>query len=226
MFPLNCSVVIPARNEEGTIRKCCNQLAQNDLVAEIIVVANNCDDMTASEARQGGAEVIEVRKGGKGHAVSLGVRQASQHTIVLCDGDLKNPSPAIIDALLKGMSTPNVKLVKGSFDRHCHPGPVTDILVRPVLQAIGHPAMRIQQPLSGMIAVNKEFICGIDLPNDYGMDLTILLTAYEKGLEVSEADLPPIEHRERPWSHYKSMASEVVNVLMRFRIINQWKVTK
>lgn len=226
MFPGNCSVVIPARNEESAIRNCCSQLAYNNLVAEIIVVANNCDDMTASKARKGGAKVIEVRKGGKGHAVSLGVRQASQHIIVLCDGDLKNPSPAIIDALLKGMATPDVKLVKGSFDRNCHPGPVTDILVRPVLQAIGHPAMRIQQPLSGMIAVNKEFICGIELPNDYGMDLTILLAAYENGLEVSEAELPPIEHRERPWSHYKSMATEVVDVLMKFGIINQWKGSK
>jgi len=226
MLSKNCSVIIPARNEESTIRNCCSQLASNKLVAEIIVVANNCDDMTAVEAQKGGAKVIEISKSGKGHAVSLGVRQASQSIIVLCDGDLKNPSPEIIYALLKGITSPEIKLVKGSFDRNCHPGPVTDILVRPILQAISHPAMQIQQPLSGMIAVNKEFICGITLPNDYGMDLAILLAAYEKRVGVSEVDLPPIEHRERPWSHYKSMATEIVDVLIGFGIINHLKGSK
>ena len=54
------AVLIPAHNERGGIATTVRAV-QNDLRAgdRLLVVADNCTDDTAAEARQAGAEVIE-----------------------------------------------------------------------------------------------------------------------------------------------------------------------
>jgi hypothetical protein len=94
------------------------------------------------------------------------------------------------------------------------------MLVKPVLEIANHPAKVISQPLSGMVAVRRDFARSIDMPDDFGVELSMLLAAYEKKLQVVEVSLPKIEHRQRPWSHYMAMAVEVAETFKRFQIIN------
>jgi len=220
MYKDNFSIIIPAHNEQATIRNCCLQFGAHQRVSNVIVVANDCSDMTCQEATEGNAIVVETPQKGKGFAIKSGLKLATEEFVILLDGDIKNPSPEFTDRLIKGQTTNKECLVKGAFDRSKQPGPVTDILVKPVLEIANHPAKVISQPLSGLVAVRKSFFENLDLPNDFGIDLAILLAAYQKGLPVKEVFLPTIEHRERPWSHYKFMALEVAKVFKNFQLIS------
>jgi glycosyltransferase involved in cell wall biosynthesis len=207
-----CSVLLPAYNEEDTINECCSAMIKHPLVTEVIVVANCCDDKTASIAKKAGAKVIETTTKGKGYALKAGIAIATQPIIMCCDSDLKNPSNIIVDLLMEKLDNERVGLVKGYFDRSEHPGPVTDMMVRPMLKQINHPAAVIKQPLSGMFAVRNMLLKSANLPNNFGIDLAILLTVYNLGWEVLEAELPQINHKVRPWSHYVVMAEEIISV--------------
>ncbi len=223
MYTGNCSIIIPAHNEEATIRNCCLRFADHERVTEVIVVANACSDMTYHEALAGNATVIQSPLKGKGNAIKMGLEQASEKVVILFDGDIKNPSAIFTERLLAGLTSDKVGLVKGTFDRSEQPGPVTDILVKPILEMANHPAKVISQPLSGMVAVRRDFAMGIIFPDDFGIELAMLLSAYENHLEVTEVSLPKLEHRQRPWSHYVTMAKEVTKTLKQFRLINDYK---
>lgn len=219
MKQLKCTVIIPAKNEQETISDCCLKSRESPHVSQLIVVANACSDETAERARTAGAEVLETQRAGKGNAIKLGMSAAREDILVLIDGDLKKPSRVIVDSLMSGMSTEKILLVKGSFDRSAKPGPVTDMLVRPVLRATMHPARHIRQPLSGMVAVRRSYAASAELPDDFGIELSMLLGVYAQGGEVAEAHLPPIEHRDREWTHYQDMAEEVAVVLCQFGLL-------
>jgi cellulose synthase/poly-beta-1,6-N-acetylglucosamine synthase-like glycosyltransferase len=87
-------VLIPAHNEESrivrTIGEAKFQLAPGD---RLIVVADNCDDRTASRARQAGAEVVvrtDATKRGKGYALEAGVASLGKRppeVVIVLDAD-------------------------------------------------------------------------------------------------------------------------------------------
>lgn len=90
----NVAVVIPAHNEAAgiaaTLRCLQAQLSAGD---RVLVVADNCDDDTASVARRAGAEVIErsdsVQRG-KGFALDFGVRHLGTQppaVVLIVDAD-------------------------------------------------------------------------------------------------------------------------------------------
>lgn len=216
-----CSLLLPAHNEVDTIGNCCRVMKSNPDVAQIIVVANDCSDDTAKIATREGVLVVETQIKGKGHAIKIGLREVTQAITVVCDADLSNPSSLIVTRLIEPFQLDRIGLVKGGFDREDHPGPVTDILVKPVLKQSGHPASQISQPLSGMIAAKTDFLRSISFPDDFGVDLAILLSAYSSGWQVAEVELPRLVHRDRPWTHYKMMAEEVAKVMCFFDLIKQ-----
>lgn len=90
------NVLIPAHNEEtgigSTIAPLIEQLAPSD---RLIIVADNCDDNTASIARELGATVIErhdLERRGKGYALDFGVRFMADDppdVVVLVDADCR-----------------------------------------------------------------------------------------------------------------------------------------
>jgi cellulose synthase/poly-beta-1,6-N-acetylglucosamine synthase-like glycosyltransferase len=74
--PLRLAVIIPAHNEQLTIERCIQSIAasRRGVDAEIIVIADNCDDETAARAREAGARVLERRDDahrGKGYALDF-----------------------------------------------------------------------------------------------------------------------------------------------------------
>jgi cellulose synthase/poly-beta-1,6-N-acetylglucosamine synthase-like glycosyltransferase len=71
------AVVVPAHNEERHIARCVKSLQAADragVAAQIVVIADNCDDRTADEARAAGARVLvrsNLEKRGKGYALDF-----------------------------------------------------------------------------------------------------------------------------------------------------------
>lgn len=210
-----CTILIPAHNESLTIEKCIKTFKNEKNVEEVIVVANNCNDKTAKIARLAGASVIETKKIGKGNAISIGVKKIKTEITILFDGDIKNPKQNMIKNMLSKF-TNNTTLVKSFFDRSKHPGPVTDILVKPILLTFNHPAKKLKQPLSGILAIKTDFLKKLKIPKDFGVDLFIILSAYDKKKKIKEIKLPKVKHSYREWDHYKKMSIQVLNVLKQF----------
>ncbi|WP_246666879.1 WecB/TagA/CpsF family glycosyltransferase [Bradyrhizobium guangdongense] len=98
------AVLVPAHNEGvgilPTIRDIKAQIGKQD---RLLVVADNCDDDTASVARDAGAEVVERNDSGllgKGYALDFGIRHlghAPPDVVVMIDADCGVSMGAIRD---------------------------------------------------------------------------------------------------------------------------------
>ncbi len=79
-IPLPMAVIVPAHNEEALIGRCVRSiLASRPRLAEVLVVAHNCSDNTALEAKNAGARVLvlnETSQSGKGCALHHGFSTA------------------------------------------------------------------------------------------------------------------------------------------------------
>lgn len=95
-------VLVPAHDEAGTIQATIVAVrAQLPAGARLLVVADNCSDTTAAEARGAGAEVIERHDPslrGKGYALAFGIRHlhsAPPAVVVILDADCVPESGAL-----------------------------------------------------------------------------------------------------------------------------------
>lgn len=77
---IRMAVIVPAHNEEALVGRCVRSLkATRPSAVEVIVIAHNCADATASEASRAGARVLELNdpdQTGKGYALQHGVTTA------------------------------------------------------------------------------------------------------------------------------------------------------
>ena len=90
------TVVVPAHNEERHIARCVHSLYAADRSAidlSVVVVADNCDDRTADEARGAGAQVLvrtNEEERGKGYALDVAFRTLAaggQDAFAVVDAD-------------------------------------------------------------------------------------------------------------------------------------------
>jgi cellulose synthase/poly-beta-1,6-N-acetylglucosamine synthase-like glycosyltransferase len=102
-----CVVLIPAHNEEGSIGHTVESLwAQLGPQDRVVVVADNCDDRTASVARACGAMAVvrsDLNRRGKGFALDFGVRALAPNppeVVILVDADCR-PAEGAIDRLVR-----------------------------------------------------------------------------------------------------------------------------
>ena len=71
------AVVVPSHNEAASIGRCVKSLAgcaapRRPITVDVVVIADNCDDLTSARARRAGARVIErddPKRRGKGYAL-------------------------------------------------------------------------------------------------------------------------------------------------------------
>jgi cellulose synthase/poly-beta-1,6-N-acetylglucosamine synthase-like glycosyltransferase len=99
------AVLVPAHDEQDTIRSTVGA-ARSQLPpgARLLVVADNCADATAAEARASGAEVIERHdptRRGKGYALAFGIdhlRSAPPEVVIVLDADCE-AQPGALDRI-------------------------------------------------------------------------------------------------------------------------------
>ena len=109
-------VIIPAYNEENSIRKVIRDLP--DLVDEIIVVNNNSTDTTEKNAQDAGATVLTERKAGYGNACLKGIEYIKQQKkatdiVVFLDGDYSD-YPEELSKIIAPIFEKNIDFVLGS----------------------------------------------------------------------------------------------------------------
>lgn len=103
------SIIIPAYNEENTLRETIRRVKEVDLPSlerEIIVVDNNSTDRTFSIASSiENVVVLSEKTPGKGAAVKCGFRKATGDILLIQDADLEyDPKDylKLLDPILKG----------------------------------------------------------------------------------------------------------------------------
>lgn len=93
--PRRIAILIPAHNESGGITQTVSALKVTAPTAQILVVADNCDDDTAELARQAGATVAvrdDPDRRGKGFALAFGrdvLEQAPPEAVIIIDADCR-----------------------------------------------------------------------------------------------------------------------------------------
>jgi glycosyltransferase involved in cell wall biosynthesis len=172
----SASVIIPAHNEARVIGRLLSRLLEQADPGEfdVVVVANGCDDDTASVARGLGARVVETPVPSKREALRLGDEAATSHPRVYVDADVVVGTAdvrALRDALERSTGTlaaaPERALVL-----HDRPWPVRAYYA--VWSRL--PAVREGLFGRGVIAVSEEGNRRImDLPPVMGDDLAASL---------------------------------------------------
>lgn len=94
------SVVIPAWNEERTIKDVVEVFMAHPWCHEVIVVSDGSTDKTGEVARGAGAIVIELPQNeGKGEAMDKGIAVAKTDIIFFSDADILGLTPEIISSI-------------------------------------------------------------------------------------------------------------------------------
>src|SRR5689334_8016140 len=125
------TVIIPALNEEKTIRQVIEFCLSDRDVSEVIVIDDKSEDNTASIAREAGAKVIISASRGKGISMKEGIDAASNEIIVFLDADIDPyPENAVHNLALPLMNN-EADFVKGAFARNA--GRVTELVAKPLL---------------------------------------------------------------------------------------------
>lgn len=210
---LKVSVVIPAYNEEENIEKVINTAKEVDEVDEVLVVNDGSEDRTADVAKQTGAKVITLKENrGKGYALKKGREKAKGDVLIFIDADIKNIMPKNIQKIIDPFKE-SYDFVKTRFERK--KGRVTQLTAKPLL---GHffPEIekKFEQPLSGQIGIKKELLNKIDLEEDMGVDIGILIDVVEMYAKIKEVSFGRLKHDEKKLKDLERMAKAVSRVIL------------
>jgi len=207
------SVIIPALNEEKTIRQVICQAKRNELVSEIIVVDDQSSDNTIAEARKERVNIITSTQLGKGHSMREGMMIAKNEILVFLDADIPNYNEDIIEKLSQPLINDEADFVKSYFERQA--GRVTEILVKPMLEFFFPHLSRFKQPLSGMIAGKKSFFEKVEFENDYGVDIGLLIDMDKVNARIGEVCIGEIENDMQPLQALGRMAKQVAHAIFK-----------
>ncbi len=220
------SVCLPARNEVTTIGAIVEEveaLRLAGVVDQIVVVDDASTDGTGAQARRSGAEVIRLDvHAGKGAAMRRGSAVATGDIVVFLDADVSNFGPHYVTRLLAPMQADRrVHLVKGYYQRPYHGvategGRVTELLARPLLEALAPSVAGLRQPLAGEYAVTSAALAAVDLADGYAVDIALVLDiAARFGPQaIDQVDLGVRCHRNRPLRELGVQARAVLGAVL------------
>lgn len=233
-------VILPALNEEATVGAIVTAVRSLTagparLVDQVVVVDTHSRDATAERARAAGAVVVTGADGpagfslerGKGEAMWRGLAATSGDIVVFVDADLRSFTPAYVIGLLGPLLTdPDVHLVKAVYDRPLVTGDVriaagggrvTEILARPLVNALWPQLTGVAQPLSGEYAARRSLLEALPMPCGYGVEIALLAdTLRTVGLDgIAQVDLGEREHRHQDATQLARMSAEILDAALR-----------
>ena len=221
---MKISVIIPALNEASTVRGVVQAVAA-DNPYEIIVVDADSTDSTAEEAaphahnwRDILPHILPVP--GKGESLWRGVAAASGDVVCFVDADLTNPSPGMVKALCQPLE--DYVMVKASYARMIDGQPtgggrVTELTAKPLIRALHPQLAHLDQPLAGEYAIRREAALELPFVAGYGVEAGLLVDVSTRwgGDSITQVELPPRAHRNKPLAELASMADTVAATLLQ-----------
>jgi glucosyl-3-phosphoglycerate synthase len=232
--PQRVSVVLPARNEEGTVgtivRALRSELMETvPLIDELVVIDSNSTDGTGAAAADAGARVVhqgEILPGmgnipGKGEALWKSLAVTDGDIIAFIDSDLRHFDTQFAVGLLGPLlDSPDVHFVKSCYDRPLDDGVtvmpagggrVTELVARPLLNLFWPQLAGIIQPLAGEYAARRSLLERIPFVSGYGVEVGMLIDVLNAvGLDgLAQVDLGERHHRNSSDSALARMAMQV-----------------
>jgi len=207
------TVIIPALNEEKTIRQVIQQAKRNELVDEIIVVDDFSSDNTIAEAKKENVKVISSTHVGKGDAMREGMLMAKNEILVFMDADIPNYEMDVVDKLTAPLIRDEADFVKSYFERQT--GRITEILAKPLLEFFFPHLLEFRQPLSGMVAGKKSIFQKVEFDNDYGVDIGLLIDMHNVRARIKEVCIGEVENDRQPLHVLGRMAKQVANAIFK-----------
>jgi glucosyl-3-phosphoglycerate synthase len=207
------TVIIPALNEEKTIRQVIQLAKRNELVDEIIVVDDFSADNTVAEAKKENVKVISSTHVGKGDSMREGMMMAKNEILVFMDADIPDYGGDIVEKLTAPLISDEADFVKSYFERQT--GRVTEILAKPLLEFFFPHLLEFRQPLSGMIAGKKSIFQKVEFDNDYGVDIGLLIDMHNVRARIKEVCIGEVENDRQPLHVLGRMAKQVANAIFK-----------
>jgi glucosyl-3-phosphoglycerate synthase len=234
------SVVLPALNEEATVGALVGELRPlvGGLVDELVVMDSGCTDRTAEMAREAGAQVVhridvlpELEPWpGKGEVLWRSLAATSGDVLVFIDSDLIDFDSGFVPALLGPLLLPHrpgrrVELVKGFYRRPLRiesveagtgGGRVTELLARPLLNALRPELAGVVQPLGGEYAANRALLESLPFAAGYGVEIGLLLDTHTRhGLKgLAQVNLGVRKHRNRSLLELGVMSRQILGAAL------------
>lgn len=207
------TVIIPAYNEEKSIGNVIKKIKQEQIIEEIIVVANSCTDKTKDVALKAGAKVYSCNKKGKGYAMDTGIKKSKGDILVFLDADIDDYIDNIVTIMASPIINNQADFVKSKFSREG--GRVTELTAKPLLKLLFPELPSFSQPLSGMIACKKKILKNLFIEKDYGVDIGILLDVLKMGVTVKEQSIGNITNNSKDWKSLTTMSKEVAAAILK-----------
>lgn len=225
------SLVVPARNEEGTVGAVVERVRERlmdtvGLVDEIVVVDSDSVDGTSEAAHDAGARVFrsaEIRPDlgthpGKGEAMWKSQFVTRGDLVVFMDADLVDWDTHFVPGLLGPLLTwPEVRLVKGFYERPGEQGAmdggrVTELVARPLVSLLFPVLADLVQPLAGEWAVRRTHLASLSVPTGYAVELAALVdTATAHGpAALAQVDLGTRAHTHQGLHDLGAMALQIL----------------
>lgn len=238
------SVCVPARNEESTVGAVVTAVRAltaagggAGLVDEVVVVDDGSSDATATVAQAAGAVVVAGPQGGggKGAAMRCALEHTSGDLVVFLDADVEGFGPHYVAGLLMPLlTTEDVALVKGCYDRPLHGRPreggrVTELVAKPIIDLLFPVLGGVGQPLAGETAAPRAVLDKLRLADGYGVEIALLIDVADQfGIgAVAQVDLGTRVHRNRPLAELRPQATEVLRAaLQRAEPGSPWQRTR
>jgi hypothetical protein len=180
------TILVAAREEEGSIGKTVGALRAAFPQAEVLVADDGSRDGTATMAEEAGARVLRLPRLGKGQALALAEREAGPGPLLLCDADLEGDLSPIVEA--------DADLAVAAFRERQGGGfGIAKHAARALIRACG--GFEAREPLSGQRALSRaaRAACFPTAPG-FGCEVRMTIDAARAGLEIREVELP-LRHR-------------------------------
>lgn len=233
-------VILPAQDEAATVGRIVAEVRESlmtpeaALVDNLVVVDSGSTDATAEVARAAGARVVGAGdplpnlpvRDGKGEAMWRGLAATDGDLVVFVDADLRSFSPEYVVSLLGPLlEDDEIQLVKAVYDRPlvvgetqiaAGGGRVTEIMARPLINALWPELAGVAQPLSGEYASRRDLLETLNFPCGYGVEIGLLVDTYRRfGLAgLAQVDLGERKHEHQDASRLSRMSAQILHAAL------------
>lgn len=174
---MQVAAIIPAYNEENTVRTVIDAVCNSGVADEIIVVDDGSSDRTAEVAAAAGARVVSLGTNrGKGGAMKAGADQTEAEVLLFLDADLTGLTRDHLHNLVEPVASGEMDMTVGVFDEGRL---ATDM------------AQKIAPFLSGQRAVRRSVFQAIPglQESRYGVEVVLFRYAEKHKLKVHRVSL-------------------------------------
>jgi glycosyl transferase family 2 len=182
------TVLVAARDEDGSIGEMVAALRRAFPGAEVIVADDGSRDRTAERAEAAGAVVLRLPRRGKGQALSAAERAAPPGPLLLVDADVRGDlAPLLDDKASHGLR------VAAFAERQGGGFGIAKRLARALIRL--RTGLDTREPLSGQRALPARARAVVfPLAPGFGAETRMTIDAVNAGLPVEEVELP-LRHR-------------------------------